>query len=873
MSNVVISRSSRFNEALNRLRVSGGVAGDAAKDVSRIIGNISTMPAGKPEQYGRLTKHGEPRIKSCFKYDLTGAHRLITIQVRDTAFLLFVGTHAEADRWLDNNRGLEPVINSAGKITIIEGKEFSQKAPLPLPPDVVHPETNLLQYLSQEEIDFLRALPSAANLTHFSSDDEILVVVEASPDDTSTLLLDVLIHLRDHRTDSARGVLELAMGRAQPLADFEGDIAKEIQKSVNRENLINLRDLSETEYNQILQGSLSDWMLYLHPDQRTVAFDEYDGAVRLQGVAGSGKTSVLLHRAKYLAEKYQTQSIAIFTLNHSLASLIKDLLTDLASPEVCKRIHVYDVESFATAVINAFLPGQLFHKYDARSTETLEECFWDSYEKPEQCRTLREVCSYLGNRKVNVERYLRDEFIWVRSAFRSRTDESTWTSIPVRTTYLDPTAAPREGRAIPFVSDYRSAILSALQFYEEHMEAGGFADQAAVVLLAHSCLDRLKAPDSPFKYRSILIDEVQDLSTVELELLSACVDFQANGLFLVGDPEQQVYPKEHNLRKAGIEIETRRFFRKNYRNPRQILEAASELLRLHDQQGRDPDDAKLALSPEYATRLSSKPLLVQCADEDDQISFLVNFVTRRMAESELPICIILCTAREDDETKLSDFEAKLGQRKLQTEQLLGTQKLRLKTVYLSGLETVKGFEFSRVFIVGIGDQFPAPDLPKEESWRDVRRLYVALTRARDEVVLTYTDNKSPCLVGLEAFLSETTSADQIDTVMCASESDKESSSVSAAITPTIVSTSIPIVSPPIPSIPVIYQTDSGGLVESLRKSKLEVHDKRDRGGCLWVVGGYELQTLMDSLKSNGFKFSFTPNGSRTTKHRPAWYLK
>jgi hypothetical protein len=199
MSNVVIDRSSQFNKALNRLRVSGGVAAEAAKDVSLIIGNLSTMPAGKQEQYGHLTKHGESRIKNCFKYDLRGAHRLITVQVRDTVFLLFVGTHAEADRWLDNHRGLEPVINSDGKITIIDGKEFTPKGPLPMPPDVVLPETFLLSYLSSEEVNVLRIASSGAALSHFSSDDEILAVVEASPSDTSGVLLDALVHLRDYK--------------------------------------------------------------------------------------------------------------------------------------------------------------------------------------------------------------------------------------------------------------------------------------------------------------------------------------------------------------------------------------------------------------------------------------------------------------------------------------------------------------------------------------------------------------------------------------------------------------------------------------------------------------------------------------------------
>ena len=199
--------------------------------------------------------------------------------------------------------------------------------------------------------------------------------------------------------------------------------------------------------------------------------------------------------------------------------------------------------------------------------------------------------------------------------------------------------------------------------------------------------------------------------------------------------------------------------------------------------------------------------------------------------------------------------------------------LRPNTVYLSGLETVKGFEFSRVFIVGIGDQFPAPDLPKEESWRDVRRLYVAVTRARDEVVLTYTDKKSPCLVGLEEFLSESSSAQQTEGVVSPPDFDQVSVYDSAATTPISVSSSNSVVPTSTPSLPVIHQRDSGSLVESLGELKLEVFDKRDRGGCLWVVGGPGLQPTMGKLKSAGFRFSFTPNGSRTTKHRPAWYLK
>lgn len=160
------------------------------------------------------------------------------------------------------------------------------------------------------------------------------------------------------------------------------------------------------------------------------------------------------------------------------------------------------------------------------------------------------------------------------------------------------------------------------------------------MLVAHSCLDLVKTSKSAFKFRSILVDEVQDLSTIELELLFGTVDTQENNIFLTGDPEQQVYPKEHNLKKSGIEVSSRRFFKRNYRNPRQILEAGLELLKRYGNQGIDPDDDKNLLSPQYAARNSAKPLLVRCQNIDDELNYISKLVRRRQNETFLPICII-----------------------------------------------------------------------------------------------------------------------------------------------------------------------------------------------------------------------------------------
>ena len=51
-----------------------------------------------------FTRNGEDRIKGCRKVDLGGGYRLITLKQAKDLYLLFVGTHDECGRWVENNR-------------------------------------------------------------------------------------------------------------------------------------------------------------------------------------------------------------------------------------------------------------------------------------------------------------------------------------------------------------------------------------------------------------------------------------------------------------------------------------------------------------------------------------------------------------------------------------------------------------------------------------------------------------------------------------------------------------------------------------------------------------------------------------------------
>ena len=108
---VFVHCKSKFNRCLNRLRKAGGNASLAAKRAEEIIGKLASEERMMSEETNKRTKYGELRINKCRKYDLGGGYRLICVRQGKHLAPLYVGSHDDCDRWLNNNRGFQPVIN------------------------------------------------------------------------------------------------------------------------------------------------------------------------------------------------------------------------------------------------------------------------------------------------------------------------------------------------------------------------------------------------------------------------------------------------------------------------------------------------------------------------------------------------------------------------------------------------------------------------------------------------------------------------------------------------------------------------------------------------------------------------------------------
>jgi hypothetical protein len=74
------------------------------------------------------------------------------------------------------------------------------------------------------------------------------------------------------------------------------------------------------------------------------------------------------------------------------------------------------------------------------------------------------------------------------------------------------------------------------------------------------------------------------------------------------------------------------------------------------------------------------------------------------------------------------------------------------------------------------------------------------------------------------------------------------------------------------SVHTTIVSSTKNLVNFLEGKGLEVFDKREKGGVLWVVGGKELDSIIkETRKLYGALWTFSQKGGRTTGGRTSWF--
>ncbi len=313
-----------------------------------------------------------------------------------------------------------------------------------------------------------------------------------------------------------------------------------------------------------------------------------------------------------------------------------------------------------------------------------------------------------------------------------------------------------------------SVLAEAYDAYEKTLKADGAFDLDDLVAYPVRLLQ-----GNPSEARRIgrmvaahlLVDEFQDVNRAQYELVRLLADQDGKGLFVIGDPNQSIY---------GFRGADRRFFFQfsqdypnairidlvlNYRNQANILRAAQDALM--------PDENQGFLT---AARSGTGPVqLVRLPNAVTEGEFIVRTIDallggasffsidsrnlpggndQRLGFRDFAILFRLNSVGDSLEEvfKASDIPFQRAKKANPTEEADALDP-RAEAVSLMTIHAAKGLEFPVVFVAGCEDgiipYYPSgePCISPEELDEERRLLYVAMTRAADELFLTRAENR------------------------------------------------------------------------------------------------------------------------------------
>jgi len=727
-----------FPRSLQRLGIRGGQMQRVQRKVLEVMGTINSG-LEDPFQSLNLTKHGESRIPHCIKYDLGNGYRLITTQNNSCCVLCYVGNHDDCDRWIKKNQGLNITINKKGELE-----------PIRKTTNIADPETRitdipdffpsfLLERLKDKYTNLLLegVLPKDIgvlySLNTMSTDDDILNAVSKIEDNQKAgLIFDTLIFLRAGDIEQAKSRIALEQGDNKLIDELNEQEFLEVKDGEHVRRI----QIGSEEYIKWIKNFLStskyqDWMLFLHPDQQKIVDAEFNGPAKLSGVSGSGKTCIVIKRAIRLASKKPEKPVLILTLNKSLSALIQNLINH-ACPEIeiKEKIVVKSFFEFCQEYLFQFEPSNknLYNDVTWKNDEHIDEV-WREFYRCELNNNAAEVLfpihKSLNSQSILPEKYLKQEFDWVRSAIHNGNREKRYIELE------------RKGRAVPLPEEWRKMILEGLTGWEDKMEFVGVIDYLGLTTSLYRHIEKI-APE----FSSVLVDEAQDFGTVELEIIRKLVEEGENDIFLCGDMAQHVLPKHHSFKDAGISIPGARSLtiQKNYRNSREILQAAYQVLYNNLDDEIITDSELEILDPKYANFSSPKPIILKADTLEDEIGFALSLLSERESESKNHKgCIAI--------VGYSLLEIQKYASRLNLPVLDGSLGLEYKNIFLSDLEQTKGYEFDTMCILNCNlNVLPSADIPEGERYRDACQFYVSMTRAKRELIISYSDELSHWLI-------------------------------------------------------------------------------------------------------------------------------
>lgn len=497
---------------------------------------------------------------------------------------------------------------------------------------------------------------------------------------------------------------------APPAVSSRGLAAVEVPALAAPEALFSVADLEQDAVAAAMRRPFADWMVFLHPAQARFVRREFTGPARITGGAGTGKTVVALHRLAYLSQ-HRAQRLLYVTFVRTIPQVLKHAFERL-SPDTAHRVEFSSLHSWAARFLRQRrLPCSV-------DEGACNRAYADAWAQLTSRALLEGSAAY---------RYWREE---VDTVIRGR-------GLHQLEEYL---VLDRVGRGSRLGQVQRRAVWQLADTYADNLAARGLRDWNDLLRLARD--EARREPPCP-AYDAIVLDEAQDMPLLAGQLLVALVGDRPDGLLFVGDDQQRVFPGGFRLAECGVDVVGRSVrFTANYRNTREVYQFAAALLA--DEPPAVLEDPGV-VDATTAVRCGGQPSLVRAAGQSEHDEALVSSIAQWVATRAPTRTAAVLVERRAQVQRLLAVLARKGIPAMSLEDWDGA---RADAVIVGTTKRAKGLEFSRVYVAEVAPPVLAPE-PSDgadaaiEQWQQGRReMYVAMTRARDELWIGVLDPSS-----------------------------------------------------------------------------------------------------------------------------------
>jgi len=478
--------------------------------------------------------------------------------------------------------------------------------------------------------------------------------------------------------------------------------------------------------------------MHLNKEQEKISYTKPSGPMLVKGIAGSGKTTVGVNRIPFLLNNYcfePDDMVLLMTYNKTLVNYMGYLYGKIEKEYKKNYPTLFELPRDRvkiTTIDGLIYPYYL--KYCKKNNKKYSTDIGNSEKFSIIGDYLEKLSKEYGGISLlnqNNLKFLYDEIEWIKSC--NYNEEEYQNADRLGATKYD-----EHNHRLPKNSKIRKAIYSLMELYSKELLNRNRVDFNDVRRIALETMDEYTVN----KFTHIIIDESQDLSKLQLELLKKVYNKKEySSITFLFDCAQSIYSQswlgnKRNFTTIGFNMAGRsKTLSKNFRTTTQISQAAYSLL----EKSHDIIDDENYVKPYLIDRQGDYPVYRHFSAESQEMDYLIKLIKNELSDYKMNEIVIVGRSR----IQLENAKQIMKNNNISCEIIdRDNSDFEKDAVRLMTMHSVKGIESKVVILINVNEGIVPFYSSKDEKIREFEEVtekklfYVGMTRATEILYIT-----------------------------------------------------------------------------------------------------------------------------------------